>query len=394
MKKIVVLGAGYATLAFLKKLDLANLGDYEISLISKYDYHYTSILLHEIVSGAKQDIRIYLNEILSNKINIIQDCVLEVNDKEVVCEKQKYTYDYLIVGLGFQSDTFGIPGIKEYATPIVDFENALKLNEKILMQLQKFQASKDVKDLKFVVCGGGFSGIETIASLQINLHKACRQQSIDPDLLQLICVEAMPNILPMFSGDLVEKAKGYLEQNKIQLAVGCKILKCEENKVIVEKDGKEEVIEAGIIIWTAGVKGNAVIENSKFFTSARSKVEVDSYLQPLNQENQEKMHNIYVIGDCAALKDPATGRFYPPTAQIAIKQGEYLATAFKNRILGLSVDTFAYQSEGTVCSLGEFYAIGNVSGKNISGRFAMYIKRMIEKKWLYKLLGLGGIFRQ
>ncbi|MCE3039946.1 NAD(P)/FAD-dependent oxidoreductase [Helicobacter anatolicus] len=393
MKKIVVLGAGYASLAFLKNLDLEALGDYEIFLISRYDYHYTSILLHEVVTGARRDARIYLTDILPHKIKIIQDEVLEIKEDKVLAKKQSYDYDYLVVGLGFQSDSFGIAGIKEYATPIVDFENALKLREKIYLQIEKYKKTKDCKDLKFVVCGGGFSGIETITSLAINLKKFCEEQGVDSTLLQFICIEAMPDILPMFSAKLVQKTKNFLKTENVELATGCKILRCEEGRVIVQRNDREEDIEAGLIIWTAGVKGNAVIENSSFFTSARSKVEVDTYLRPYNQENQDKMQNIYIIGDCAALKDVESGRFYPPTAQIAIKQGEYLAKAFKNRILGVGVEAFNYISEGTVCSLGEGCAIGNVKGRDISGKIAIFIKRMIEKKWLYKILGIRGIFR-
>ncbi|CBG39444.1 NAD(P)/FAD-dependent oxidoreductase [Helicobacter mustelae] len=399
MKKIVVLGAGYGSLAFLKSLDQTGLDAYEVVLISKQDYHYTSILLHEVASGARVDVRYHLSEILPRNIITIKDTVVRIEENEVIGEKKHYAYDYLIIGLGFQSDTFGIPGIKEFTTPIIDFEGALALREQIYAQIRKYKTSKDPLDLKFVICGGGFSGIETIASLAINLKKECQNHGVDPSLLDLICIEAMPEILPMFPQTLVQDAKNYLQTLGVKLATGCKILRCEQNKVVVERTEGESKIEdgfeAGVIIWTAGVKGNGVVENSPFFTSGRSKIEVDAYLQPTNQEHQEKMHNIYVLGDCAALKDPSSGRFYPPTAQIAMKQGEYLAQAFRNRILGSGgVQGFAYKSEGTICSLGEHYAIGIVGSREFKGKMAIYLKRMIEKKWIFKILGyFKGLFR-
>ena len=393
MKKVVVLGAGYASLAFLKKLQPKVLESAQVTLISRYDYHYTSILLHEIVSGAKSDVTLRLKDILPNGVEIIKDNVLEIKANEVVGEKQSYEYDYLIVGLGFGSDDFGIQGVREHSTPIVDFVNAKALKEKLIAQIQKYKQTRDANDLKIAVCGGGFSGIETISSLVFNLKKLCQKEGVSPNLLELTCIEAMPDILPMFSAPLVTKAKEFLQNQGVRLAVGCKILRCEANKVIVEKDGAERVFDAGVIIWTAGVRGSSVIEASKFFTSGRSKVEVSAYLQPINQENQSLMGNVYVIGDCAALKDPVSGRFYPPTAQIAIKQGEYLAEAFNARLLGGNIREFSYEAQGTICSLGESYAIGIVGKREVSGFVAIVLKRLIEKKWVIKLLGLRGLWR-
>ena len=88
-----------------------------------------------------------------------------------------------------------------------------------------------------------------------------------------------------------------------------------------------------------------------------------------------------------------SGRFYPPTAQIAIKQGEYLAGAFNARLLGGNIREFSYEAQGTICSLGESYAIGIVGKREVSGFVAIALKRLIEKKWVVKLLGLRGLWR-
>lgn len=400
MKKVLVLGAGYASMSCIRNLDPQVFAQSEVTLISKYPYHYTSILLHEVASGVRNEsARFMLADILPQGVKFIQDTITEITADNVVGQNKHYEYDLLVVGLGFQSDNFGIPGITENATPLVNFEGALALKEKIFSQLQKYKQTNDKKALQFAICGGGFSGIEFIASLANALKEECHRQDIDSSLLKFTCIEAMPNILPMFSENLVNAGVAHLRNLGINLATGCKILECKPDGVVVQKGETQEIIEAGLIIWTAGVKGNAVIENSPFFTSMRSKVEVDHFLQPINQapEHAQRMKSIYIAGDCSAFKDPQSGRFFPPTAQIAHKQGKYLAKALSARILEHSfTEEFEYQPRGTICSLGEDYAIGSTQLPmlaEVTGKIAIWLKRFSETGWRYHLMGIKGIFK-
>lgn len=131
------------------------------------------------------------------------------------------------------------------------------------------------------------------------------------------------------------------------------------------------------------------MEDSTFFTTQRSKVEINAYLQPINQANQELMQNVFVIGDCAALKDPLTQRFYPPTAQMAMQQGEFLAKLLVQKLQGKNFsEEFSYKPKGTICSIGSQYAIGYVGKMNIKGKSALWLKRAIEANWKFKLAGL------
>ncbi len=397
MKKLLVLGAGYAGLSFIKKLPKRVLKELEVTLVSKESYHYTSVLLHEVAAGSRESICYDLRGILPAEVRWIQDEITEVNQKEAVGKKASYAYDYLVLSLGFSSDDFKIPGVGEHAHALVDFKGARELKERIFEQFDRFRNHDDPRALEFVVCGAGFSGVEMVTSLNQELRRLAKNYQIPESKIKLTCVEAMPRILPMFEENLALKAADFMQKGGIRLAVGCKILRVEKNAVVIERMQGEQRIEESIYsalsIWTAGVKGSEVVANSSFFTSGRAKIAVDEYLQPIQQENQDKMKNIYVFGDCAALKDPKTERFYPPTAQIAIKQGEYLADAFAARIFGGSVKRFSYQAQGTICSLGDHHAIGTVGEKQVTGRSAILLKRAVEKKWLVKLYGFLGALK-
>lgn len=389
MKKVLLLGAGYANLALIKNLPKTFFSQNEVILISEKQYHYTSVLLHEVVSHNQSKVNIPLSSILPNGVKFIQDTIKKIEHQLVIGEQNTYTYDTLVVGLGFCSDHFGIKGIQEYALPIVNYEGSVALHQRIKQQIQAYQQG-DSQALHIVVCGGGFSGIELISSLAEDLPKLCQIQGVNPNAIKLTCIEAMPNILPMFGASLVQSAMEYLQKLKVNICTKSKILECQENGVIIQKeDGQEENIYSALSIWTAGVKGNTVIEQSEFFTSGRSKVEVNNYLQPINQNNQEYMEDIFVLGDCAALKDPQTQRFYPPTAQIAVKQGEYLAQVLPLKLKGQPIShSFTYQPQGTICSLGNSYAIGLIGQKEVKGKIAMWFKRLVEASWKWKIIKL------
>ncbi|WP_273404495.1 NAD(P)/FAD-dependent oxidoreductase [Campylobacter avium] len=370
MRKVLLLGGGYATLSFLKSLDNNKVAEYDFTLISKENHHYQSVLLHEAVSSGK-NVSISFDEILPKNFSFIQDEIKEIKENEVLGKKGNYKYDMLVVGLGFSSDDFKIPGVKEYAFSMVDFTNSLKIHEQI---------KNHGDNLEIVVCGGGFSGIELVGNLVKDLKKLYKNFKIK-------CVEAMPIILPMFEEELSLKAKAYLEDLGVEFYLSSKILKCEKDGVIIQNNDKEEKIKADIILWTAGVKGNEVIQNSPFFKSQRSKVEVDEFLNPSNQEKE--MKNIFIIGDCAALKAP-DGRFFPPTAQLANEEGKYLAKVFNSNFN--TQERFSYKSKATICSLGNDYAIGVIGSTKVEGKIASYLKKLVEFKWLVKIKGLKAFF--
>lgn len=401
MKRVLLLGAGYGNMALLTTINKDLFSQVEFTLINNTPYHYKTISLHDVASGKHdRSVLFPLQEILDDRINIIQDTIVSIDSAKVQGKNSSYKYDYLIIGLGFSSDSFGIPGVGVYTQSITSYESAKNIYKNIEERLQLYLKNKDSKDLAFIVCGGGFTGIEFAGSLAQEVKKQCENRGIDFNLVKIYCIEAMPRILPMFSENLMQLGLRRLKELNVSVLTDSKILECKMGCVVIEKVGQQETIHANSIIWTAGVKGNEVIANSSFFKSGRSKIEVDLWLQPINQENN--MDNIFVVGDCSALKDEQTGRFYPPTAQLAQQQGEYLAQTLETLLYAAQkqeklqrelIPRFEFQLRGSVCSIGAGYAIGVAGTKEIHGFTANMLKWFIESKWNYKLGGFQSVFK-
>ena len=84
-----------------------------------------------------------------------------------------------------------------------------------------------------------------------------------------------------------------------------------------------------------------------------------------------------------------SNRPYPPTAQIAIQEGENLAQNLVSLVRGEGVkEKFVPHLKGAVASLGKGEAIGLVGDKKLFGTSASLMKKVIDHRYLYLLGGL------
>ena len=155
MKEIAILGAGYAGLRALHVLQKSG-ADIHISLVDRNDYHYESTSLHEVAAGTQPDEKICysIKDVVNpNKTTFIQDTVekIDADQKKVYLENQTLNYDYLIVALGFQSESCGIPGVKENSLEMVDVKTADQVHKHILEQMKNYKETQNEEYLRIVV---------------------------------------------------------------------------------------------------------------------------------------------------------------------------------------------------------------------------------------------------
>jgi len=129
----VILGGGYGGIITSKKLEkLLKSGEADVTLINKHEYHYITTQLHKTGVGTASDrqIAMSIHELIdTSKTHFLKATVTNVDtsNQEVHLEGgETVKYDYLLIALGFEGQTFGIPGIKEHAYEIRSFRGALK----------------------------------------------------------------------------------------------------------------------------------------------------------------------------------------------------------------------------------------------------------------------------
>ena len=85
----------------------------------------------------------------------------------------------------------------------------------------------------------------------------------------------------------------------------------------------------------------------------------------------------------------AENRPYPPTAQIAMQQGQQCAANIASLLAKKPTTAFVPDLKGSVCSLGSDDAIGVVFGKKVTGGTASFMKKMVDNRALFMVGGLG-----
>ncbi|MDA8353734.1 MAG: NAD(P)/FAD-dependent oxidoreductase [Firmicutes bacterium] len=392
LPKILVLGAGYGglmtTVGLQKEL---NQQEAEVTLVNLNSYHHVTTKLHEPAAGtlpseyAKVDIDSVLDR---NKVRFIQDKVTQVDPdkKEVQLDGgETLSYDYLVFGLGSAPETFGIKGLLDHAYFIRNLNGARLIREHMEKAFAEYNTLEEKRDdlLTIVIGGAGFTGIEYVGELVDRLPELCREFDIPREKVRLVNVEAAPTVLPGFDKELVDYAVKYLEERGVEFRISTPIEECTPEGVIL-KGG--EKIDAATVVWTGGVRGNPLLEEAGIET-ARGRVKVDEYLRAPGYED------FFVVGDSSLIFNEEE-RPYPPTAQMATQQGQYLSKNLVAKLRGGSMQPFSFDLKGTLASLGRGSAIGIAFGKKFFGGKASFLKRVNDWRWFYLIGGLSLMFKK
>ncbi|MBF0710226.1 MULTISPECIES: NAD(P)/FAD-dependent oxidoreductase [unclassified Gemella] len=386
MKNIVILGAGYGGLTTLKALrGVIKDGNVKVTLVNKNSYHYDTVNLHEVSAGTiKRDaICIEIPDIMPAGADFVQDEVIKIDtDKKIVYTKTKeLDYDYLVIGLGFESNTFGIEGMLDNSLPITDINAAEKISARIEENFKKYAESteKDEKDISIIVGGTGLAGIEFLAELVDKRKELCTKYGIDEKLVKIYGLDAAPVLLPMFEKEYSDYARKYLEDRGIEIILGAGIKGSTPDSFIIEVDGERKELKASTLVWTAGVKGSRLMD-ATFPEQAKN-----GRLVTTQQLTVPGLEEIYIVGDCAAFIEEGQERPYPTTAQIANQMGAYVGKHIENRLVASTIGNFKYINRGVVCSLGAKDAIAFTFGKfKYKGFLAAKTKKAIEAKAIYE----------
>ncbi|MEW9700918.1 NAD(P)/FAD-dependent oxidoreductase [Paenibacillus sp. SI8] len=389
--KAVILGAGYGgivtTISLQKRL---RNGELDVTLVNKHDYHYITTHLHMPAAGTDHhdNARVAIAELIDErKVRFVKSTVRQIVplEKKVVLDDEVLSYDYLVIGLGSETETFGIPGMKEYAMSIKSINSVRFIRQHIEYMFAKYKMEPHRKDyLTFVVGGAGFTGTEFVGELADRIPILSRMYDVDPALVKIYNVEASHSALPPgLPNDLVAYGMDVMRRKGVQYKLATPIKACTPEGVIL---GNGEFIRSATVVWSGGIRGHALLEEAGFDVQ-RGRVQVDSYLRSLQHAE------IWITGDCSIVMSPQ-GTPYPANAQIAVQQGYNAARNLIAAVRGKSLKPFAYDYKGTVASLGRGEAVGLLKVKKVKGKLAAVLKKVIDARYLFLIGGIPLVWKK
>ena len=227
-KRIVILGGGFGGVyaAMVLEKSLARESAVEICLVSRDNFFLFTPMLHEI-AASDLEITNIVNPLrkLLRKVEVLVGDVdrIDLTNRLVVISRgygnhsQRIDYDHLVTALGSITNLYDTPGVADRAVPMKSLRDAIQLRAQILRHLEEANSECNLADrrsaLTFVVAGGGFAGVETVAALNDFVGEALLFYSnLCENMLQVVLVHSGPVILPQLGESLGRYSEKVLAQ--------------------------------------------------------------------------------------------------------------------------------------------------------------------------------------
>jgi NADH dehydrogenase len=223
--------------------------------------------------------------------------------------RREFEFDHLLVALGSETNFFNLTSVRDWALTIKSLSDAALLRNRIVALLEEAALESDESTrcqlLTFVIAGGGFAGVETTGAVNdFVLDTARLYPSLSGAEIRVVVVHPQGFLLPKLGEELVRYAERKLRERKVEVIKGARVASY-DGLVVRLSDGNS--IPSSTLIWTAGVKPNAVIVTLPF-EKEKGRLRVDEYL------SVPGVSGLWAAGDCAAVPDGNKGKFHPPTA--------------------------------------------------------------------------------
>jgi NADH dehydrogenase len=361
LKNIVVIGAGYGGLT--AALRLARLfsaaPDFRVHLVDKYPFHTLKTQLHE-AAVHKSEVTIDIGRIIRRQHNISFQLgvvtAIDLTGRTITLADRSISFDYLVLALGSQANFYKIPGLEQFALPLQSAWDAERINQHISSLCAKASSEPNPdrrkEMLRFVIGGGGLSGIEFAGELVDFVAQSSENYHLPPDESEIIVVEAADDILPASDKGVREQIRKKLSDKGVRTITGTRVVEVSPGMVTLSTGG---TLHSQTIVWTGGIRITHIARESGIAIGESGRIVVNGFLQ------SAAFPNVYAIGDNALAVNPKTGRPVPAAAQFALQQGRLVAENLHAVVLGKEQRPYQPRVWGEVISLGRHLAVGWVA---------------------------------
>jgi len=389
-KQILILGGGFAGLYAAMQLEKTVGLDpaIEVTLVNRENFFLFTPMLHE-VAASDLDLTTIVNPVrrMLKHVNFFAGEVqgIDLSNKRVEVTHgfdhhgHSLEYDFLVLGLGSITNFYNLPGLEQRALTMKSLGDAMTLRNRLIAHLEEADSECcKIKEplLTFIVAGGGFAGVETVAGINDFLRDALPSYPhLREQLLRVVLVHPGPTILPELGEKLGVYAQKKLAERKVEIRLNTKVISVSDEGIELS-DGT--MVEGKTLIWTAGTSPHPLIQSLPCVKDRGRLITNDCLEVP-------GWPGVWALGDCAAVPDRATGKACPPTAQHALRQGKVVAHNVCAAVRGGAMKRFAFSTLGQLAAIGRRTGVANILGVNFSGFVAWWLWRTI---YLSKLPGI------
>ncbi len=369
MKKLVIIGAGFAGLKLTRLLKNKN---FEIWLIDKNNYHQFQPLLYQVATCGLEPsaISFPLRKVFQDVKNVHIRCA-EVNsidtaNKDVITTIGSFSYDYLVLATGATSNFFGNALIEKNALPMKSVGEALYLRNRILQNFEDALITDKLKRqslLNIVVVGAGPTGVEVsgaLAEMRKNILPKDYPE-IDFKLMNIYLIEAGAKTLASMSEQASENSRNYLATLGVTVQTSVFVKSYDGNEAVLSSG---EIIQTKTLIWAAGVTGNTPLGLPSNAISRGNRIAVNRFNQV------EGLDSVYAVGDIAYMVTEKYPNAHPQVATVANDQASNLAKNFSLMQEQKNCIQFEFHDKGSMATVGRHLAVVDLPFAKLKGVIA------------------------
>ena len=371
--KVVIIGAGFGGIAIAKAFKNKKV---DVLLIDQNNYHNFQPLMYQIATGGLEPYSIAypVRRIFRGYKNIrFRMAKVESVDskaKQILTSTGKFSYEYLIIATGSQTNYFNFEPIKNEIFTLKSIPDALNIRNFIFQNLEKALAKpKDEtldEILSIAIIGGGPAGIEIAGALaEMKKYVIPRDfPDLDVSKMHINLYEANDRLLKVMSREASAKSLEYLTNMGINVNLNSRINSYENDKLT---DVSGNVFYTDTVIWTAGVKGAPIEGLPETSILSGNRILVDAFNQVLNCDH------VFAVGDVAACVTDENSRGLPMLAPVAQQQGKHLTKNILRKMNNKPILPFVYKDHGTMATIGRKKAVVDLPHWKFQGAFAWFV---------------------
>ena len=355
-----------------------------VTLVDRHNHHVFQPLLYQVATAGLSpgDIAAPIRWVLRHQKNVRVLLAsaerVDLAGKQVVLDRgEALPYDYLIVAAGAGSSYFGHDEWEPYAPSLKTLDDALDVRGRMLKAYEDAERTTDAAERKrlltFVVIGGGPTGVEMAGAIAEIARQTLADEfrAIRTSEARVMLIEAGPSVLSTFPDRLRDAARASLARLGVEVREKTAVTKVAEGRVWLG----DEQIEAGTILWAAGVTASPLGSTLGVPLDRAGRVLVEPDLSVPGHPHT------FIVGDMAGLLAP-DGRQYPGVSQVAMQQAAHAAKTILRSIKGEPRSPFRYKDLGNMATIGRNAAIADLGWLRMSGFPAWLLWLFIHIVWL------------
>lgn len=375
---ILIIGAGFAgvwsALSAARLLDQAQRNDLSISVLApQAQLHIRPRFYEANAHTLKAPVGELFNAVgvhfITGNAEAIDADTRSVSYTDSQGQRQQIGYDRLVLAAGSQVARPAIPGLAEHTFDVDKMESAVRL-EQHLTGLAALPASPARNTV--VVCGGGFTGIETATEMPARLRAILGDADV-----RVLLVDRGASIGAALGAGITPSIVAASQQAGVQWLTSSSVVAVDAGGVTLDNG---QYIPGNTVIWTVGVKASPLTAQVAGERDNFGRLKVDDHLKVVGQQH------IYATGDTAWAAVDEIGNHALMTCQHAIPMGRHSGNNAMADLLGVAPVVYRQPKYVTCLDLGDWgaaYSEGWERELKLQGQEGKDLKRQINSVWIY-----------